>query len=305
MFFLRIQSGDISAAPATAVADEVGASSAAAGAGATTSEPLSPRSSHPATSSAPSSLAPLKLPAATSSAPARSPRIHHTRGIIHLYRSCATSSSYASAVAPTTSSSSGPTAPQPTCDSLFPQPRFSELFILKSYVPLVCSFSLRAYMVMPLPCLSQPWRGTCLLVLAVPAYFSPEDFIRFCGSEVEHASDVRFIRDDGVKERYSVLLEFEDQKSADGFYLDVNGWRFSSLQGEICHALFIASVQYTSSYEIASSAPIGTIELPTCPVCIGVSIVIGSILKILLLDAEGIKKAMPNNTGKTWITAIR
>ncbi|TVU16343.1 hypothetical protein EJB05_39902, partial [Eragrostis curvula] len=234
MFFLRIQSGDIPAAPVTAVADEVGASSAAAGAGVTMSGPLSPRSSHPATSTAPSSLAPVELPAATSSVPARSPRIHHTRGIIHLYRSCATSSSYASAVAATTSSSSsGPTAPQPTGDSLFP-----------------------------------PWRSTCLLVLAVPTYFSPEDFICFCGPEVECASDVWFIRDDGVKERYSVLLEFEDQKSADGFYLDVNGWRFSSLQGEICHVLFIASVQYTSSYEIASSAPIGTIELPTCPVCI-------------------------------------
>ena len=35
-------------------------------------------------------------------------------------------------------------------------------------------------------------------------------------------------RDDGVEDRYSVLVEFEDQKSADGFYLDLNGWRFSS-----------------------------------------------------------------------------
>ena len=34
--------------------------------------------------------------------------------------------------------------------------------------------------------------------------------------------------DDGVEDRYSVLVEFEDQKSADGFYLDLNGWRFSS-----------------------------------------------------------------------------
>ena len=34
--------------------------------------------------------------------------------------------------------------------------------------------------------------------------------------------------DDGVEDRYSVIVEFEDQKSADGFYLDLNGWRFSS-----------------------------------------------------------------------------
>lgn len=31
-----------------------------------------------------------------------------------------------------------------------------------------------------------------------------------------------------MEDRYSVLVEFEDQKSADGFYLDLNGWRFSS-----------------------------------------------------------------------------
>lgn len=31
-----------------------------------------------------------------------------------------------------------------------------------------------------------------------------------------------------MEDRYSVLVEFEDQKSADRFYLDVNGWRFSS-----------------------------------------------------------------------------
>ncbi|TVU16364.1 hypothetical protein EJB05_39923 [Eragrostis curvula] len=234
MFCLRIHSVDFPAAQATAGADEVGTSSA--GAGATTSEPLSPRSSHPTTSTAPSSLTPLELPCATSAAPARSPRIHHTRGIIHLYRSCpsSSSSSYASAVAATSSSSStGPTAPPPTCDSLLP-----------------------------------PWRDTCLLVLAVPTRVSPDDFVRFCGPYVERASDIRFIRDDGVEDRYSVLVDFEDQKSADRFYLDVNGWRFSSSEGEVCHVLFILSVQYTPSTEIAATPPIGSTELPTCPVCI-------------------------------------
>ncbi|TVU16342.1 hypothetical protein EJB05_39901 [Eragrostis curvula] len=225
MFCLRIHSVDFPAAQATAGADEVG-----------TSEPLSPRSSHPTTSTAPSSLTPLELPCATSAAPARSPRIHHTRGIIHLYRSCpsSSSSSYASAVAATSSSSStGPTAPPPACDS-------------------------------PLP----PWRDTCLLVLAVPTRVSPDDFVRFCGPYVERASDIRFIRDDGVEDRYSVLVDFEDQKSADRFYLDVNGWRFSSSEGEVCHVLFILSVQYTPSPEIAATPPIGSTELPTCPVCI-------------------------------------
>ncbi|KAK3141328.1 hypothetical protein QOZ80_4BG0332400 [Eleusine coracana subsp. coracana] len=156
MFCMRIQSVDFPAAPAPAVADEVGTTDAA-----TTSEPIYPCSSYPITSATSSSLTPLELPGAPSAAPNRSPTIHHARGIIHLYRSCPTtsSSSYASAVAATSSSSSGPTAPQPACDSLLP-----------------------------------PWRDTCLLVLAVPTRVSPDDFVRFCGPYIERASDIRFIR---------------------------------------------------------------------------------------------------------------
>ncbi|CAN6241130.1 unnamed protein product [Urochloa humidicola] len=237
MFVLRIQSVDIPAAsdsPAAVAGDEVGTSG---GGGGATSHPLSPSSSHPPNSTTTtSSVPPLELPGATSAAPARNPRIHHTRGVIHLYHSSSstsTSSSYASAVAATSSSSSGPAAPQPASDSLLP-----------------------------------PWRGTRLLVLAVPARVSPDDFVRFCGPYLERASDIRFIRDDGVEDRYSVLVEFEDQKSADGFYLDLNGWRFSSSEGEVCHVLFIAAVQYTPSSEIAATPPAGSTELPICPVCI-------------------------------------
>ncbi|PAN40425.1 hypothetical protein GQ55_7G307200 [Panicum hallii var. hallii] len=233
MFVLRIQSVDFPTAPASpaaVAADEVGTSGA-------TSNPLSPTSSHPPPSTTTSSIPPLELPGATSAASARSPRTHHTRGVIHLYHSSSstsnTSSSYASAVAATSSSSSGPAAPQPASDSLLP-----------------------------------PWRGTRLLVLAVPTRVSPDDFVRFCGPYLERASDIRFIRDDGVEDRYSVLVEFEDQKSAEGFYLDLNGWRFSSSEGEVCHVLFIAAVQYTPSSDVATTPPVGSTELPICPVCI-------------------------------------
>nr|CAB3488472.1 unnamed protein product [Digitaria exilis] len=187
MFVLRIQSVDF---PTAVAGDEVGTSS---GGGAATSRPLSPPSTHPHPSTTSSSILPLELPGATSATPARSPRIQHTRGVIHLYHSSSStstsSSSYASAVAATSSSSSVPAA----SDSLLP-----------------------------------PWRCMRLLVLAVPTRVSPDDFVRFCGPYLERASDIRFIRDDGVEDRYSVLVEFEDQKSADGFYLDLNGWRFSS-----------------------------------------------------------------------------
>ncbi|XP_020110517.1 BRCA1-associated protein isoform X2 [Ananas comosus] len=174
------------------------------------------------------------------------PRVLLIRGIVHLYRSTfsppSSSSSAAAAVATATaaaaaaassSSSSSSSHPQHAPDSLLP-----------------------------------PGRGTLLFVLAVPTRLSPDDFIRFCGPCVEYASEIRVVRNDGMEDRYSVLVEFEDQKSADGFYLDLNGWRFSSSEGEVCHVLFLGSAEYTSSMEIATTPPIGSTELPTCPVCI-------------------------------------
>uniref|UniRef100_A0A0D3G0X9 UBP-type domain-containing protein n=1 Tax=Oryza barthii TaxID=65489 RepID=A0A0D3G0X9_9ORYZ len=232
MFSLLIQSVDFTDDAAAAAATAV-----AAGETSGTSHPLSPRSGDPLpTTTSASVTAPLELPGATSASPARNPKINYTRGILHLYRSSSSSStaSYASAVAATpSSSSSGPAAPQLASDCLLP-----------------------------------PWRGTRLLVLAVPTHVSPDDFVRFCGPYIEHASDIHVVRDDGVEDRYSVLVEFEDQKSADGFYLDLNGWRFSSSEVEVCHVLFIVAVQYTPSTKPAVTPPVGSTELPTCPVCI-------------------------------------
>lgn len=111
------------------------------------------------------------------------------------------------------------------------------------------------------------------------------------------------IRNDAMEDRYSVLVKFDDQKSADTFYHELTGWRFLSaevcfnyiyywvilslfisyfphpaefdyafgwleLQGEVCHILFVNSIEYTESMEIAST-PAKSIELPTCPVCLG------------------------------------
>ncbi|GJN26231.1 hypothetical protein PR202_gb14147 [Eleusine coracana subsp. coracana] len=242
MFCMRIQSVDFPAAPAPAVADEVGTTDAA-----TTSEPIYPCSSYPITSATSSSLTPLELPGAPSAAPNRSPTIHHARGIIHLYRSCPTtsSSSYASAVAATSSSSSGPTAPQPACDSLLP-----------------------------------PWRDTCLLVLAVPTRVSPDDFVRFCGPYIERASDIRFIRNDGVEDRYSVLLEFEDQKSTDRFYLDVNGWRFSSSE--------VAKIQFYLLF-----------------ICDTVRLILGwEVCQFCQKQSENSTCSVCQNTGNLWICVI-
>lgn len=40
-------------------------------------------------------------------------------------------------------------------------------------------------------------------------------------------------------------------------------------QAEVCHILFLVSVDYTDSAEIAGTPPEGCTELPSCPVCLG------------------------------------
>ena len=35
-------------------------------------------------------------------------------------------------------------------------------------------------------------------------------------------------RNDAVEEWYSMVITFDDQKAADSFYLDLNGWHFPS-----------------------------------------------------------------------------
>ena len=53
-----------------------------------------------------------------------------------------------------------------------------------------------------------------------------------------------------------------------------NGACCSMVQVEVCHVLFIVAVQYISSAEIAVTPPVGSTELPICPVCIGELVII-------------------------------
>lgn len=110
--------------------------------------------------------------------------------------------------------------------------------------------------------------STILFVVAVPNYLSSDDFLRFCGSYVEHISELVIIRNDALEDRYSVLIKFVNQLKADGFYCDFNGKRFSSTEAEVCHVLFTYSVECTEFAELASAPPAGFTELPTCPVCL-------------------------------------
>ncbi|KAK9268532.1 hypothetical protein L1049_000285 [Liquidambar formosana] len=143
-----------------------------------------------------------------------------------------------------------------------PNPNFSErrgvVHLFRSVARLPAS-----------PSLSNPsTRSTLLFVVAVPKYFSSVDFIRFCGSYIDHISELIFIRNDGMDDRYSVLIKLVNQVKADGFYRNLNGKWFSPAETEVCHILFALSVEYTASAEIASTPPVGYTELPTCPVCL-------------------------------------
>ncbi|XP_059432422.1 BRAP2 RING ZnF UBP domain-containing protein 1 isoform X1 [Corylus avellana] len=110
--------------------------------------------------------------------------------------------------------------------------------------------------------------STVLFIVSVPNYLSFDGFIRFCGSRIDHVSQLLFIRNDGMEDRYSVLIRLVDQSTADGFYRNFNGKKFSPGEAEVCHILFMMSVEYTELAEIAGTPPAGCTELPTCPVCL-------------------------------------
>ncbi|XP_078150585.1 uncharacterized protein LOC144545884 [Carex rostrata] len=160
-------------------------------------------------------------------------RFKIVQGIVHLYRNL-TSSPAAASYATTSSSSSSASTALLSNDSLLPAKR-----------------------------------GKLLFVLAIANDLSPDDFVWVCGSYIQRASRITFIRNDGMEDRYSVLIEFDDQMAADRFYLELNGWRFpSSDVGEVCHVFFLVSAEFTRSLEIETTPPVGSTELPTCPICL-------------------------------------
>ncbi|QCD80636.1 BRCA1-associated protein [Vigna unguiculata] len=110
--------------------------------------------------------------------------------------------------------------------------------------------------------------STLLFILAVPNYLSFHDFIPFCGPHLDNFYHLLFIRNDGTEDRYSVLIKFADQFAADEFYSYFNGKKFSPAEAEVCHILFLQSVEYSEYAEVAGTPPPGCTEIPTCPVCL-------------------------------------
>ncbi|KAL9141363.1 hypothetical protein ABFS82_14G097800 [Erythranthe guttata] len=111
-------------------------------------------------------------------------------------------------------------------------------------------------------------RTTLLFVVAVPNYLTSDDFLLFCGNHVPHFVEILFLRNDGMEDRYSVLIRLENQLAADGFYCSYNGKRFKPTEVEVCHIYFAQSFEYTESAETASIVPPDYTELPSCPVCL-------------------------------------
>ncbi|XP_075475111.1 BRAP2 RING ZnF UBP domain-containing protein 1 [Primulina tabacum] len=111
-------------------------------------------------------------------------------------------------------------------------------------------------------------RTTLVFVVAVPNYMSTDDFLIFCGTHLSSFTDILFLRNEGMEDRYSVLIWLENQLAADGFYCSFNGKRFKPSEVEVCHIYFSQSLEYTESDELARIPPPDYTELPSCPVCL-------------------------------------
>ncbi|XP_038993341.1 BRAP2 RING ZnF UBP domain-containing protein 2-like isoform X2 [Hibiscus syriacus] len=126
-------------------------------------------------------------------------------------------------------------------------------------------------------------------VLGVPNHMTYADFCQFCASFIHHILEMRIVRNDGMEDRYSVLIRFDSQESTDKFYQHFNDRQFSSLEEEVCRVLFTLDVQftgYTGSLDHVQSPPASSTEQPSCPVC----------LERLDQDASGILTTICNHS---------
>ncbi|KAM0018637.1 putative transcription factor C2H2 family [Helianthus debilis subsp. tardiflorus] len=128
-------------------------------------------------------------------------------------------------------------------------------------------------------------RSPLICVLGVPNHMTYADFCQFCGSFIHHVLEMRVVRNDGMENRYSILVTFDDQNSTDAFHKHFNGRRFSSLETESCRVLFTVDVQYTRLIEHTQTSLAST-EQPSCPVC----------LERLDQDMSGILTTMCNHS---------
>ncbi|KAG9247264.1 hypothetical protein BJ878DRAFT_205097 [Calycina marina] len=135
---------------------------------------------------------------------------------------------------------------------------------------------------------------TILCVPAVPAYFSPSDFLGFVDEKTrEQVSHFRMVMT-GQDNMYLVLMKFNNGGFARRWKTEWDGKLFNSLEPEACYVTYIKSITFQTeknsktnnsfpelSYDpfspsnsaftsIQSSTPLpaNITEVPTCPVCL-------------------------------------
>lgn len=122
--------------------------------------------------------------------------------------------------------------------------------------------------------------GSHLAVLAVQPEMGVSEFCTFVGGFLPSVRTMRFVRQDNTSQGDClVLLQFESDARAAQFYKQHNNQPFWTLEPDIlCRLVFVKDVQLLDESEdtpagsrsptVRSSAPIGSTELPTCPVCL-------------------------------------
>uniref|UniRef100_A0A8C4WUR0 BRCA1 associated protein n=1 Tax=Eptatretus burgeri TaxID=7764 RepID=A0A8C4WUR0_EPTBU len=119
----------------------------------------------------------------------------------------------------------------------------------------------------PVP-LSGPARRSCLLaMLSVPAWASSRELLSFLAPVADSLRHLKVVRD-STPNQYMLLLLFHSLTAADEFYTEFNGRRFSSLEEETCHLVYVKKAETVRSDQGASMPVMGLTELPPCIICL-------------------------------------
>lgn len=113
-----------------------------------------------------------------------------------------------------------------------------------------------------------PERSTHLCILSLPVDMGFAELCTFISSSLKDLSTVRLVRRESGDGICLVLMQFKTQMAADTFYLDFNSKPFCLLEPDIlCRLVFVKGVDI-DNVVTPPKAPLGSTELPACPVCL-------------------------------------
>lgn len=144
----------------------------------------------------------------------------------------------------------------------------------------------------PTATLTVPGDDTMLCILFVPTYFTVHDLLHFyIGDDIVHnqISNFRILQnhDAGVGFNFTVLMKFKDPIGARRFKETFNGKKFSKIDPERCHVVFIKELTFKANLFDNNEELVPylltdpftrlnednmdkgqSVELPMCPVCL-------------------------------------